>query len=199
MTRDLTTGMAAEVAKAALAPLIFLELDFSSGFVRVCTGVGTIRWDGKDWSGAGYLLGLSPAEETSSIEATSMSFTLSGVPSALVATAYGDFSQGRAARMWLSAYDLGAGAIISDPVLIFAGRMDTISDDDDGATAQITVTAESNLADLSRPRTRFFTNQDQQRLFSGDRSLRFVTGMQDRQVYWGGSRPNNGPGAGETL
>lgn len=197
MTRALSANMVSEITKDGLTPLVFLELDFSGGFVRVHNGRGTITWDGKSWVGTGHLLAVSAVEEATTLEATSMSFTLSGVPSALIASVYGEFSQGRPARVWFACYDFNTGGIITDPVQVFGGRMDTIGDDDDGQTSTIVIQAESHLADLGRPRKRTYTNQDQQRLFPADKSLRFVTGLQDKPVYWGTSRPRGGPGAGE--
>lgn len=185
MSRSLSGGMSSEIVKAALSPVVFVELDFASGFIRMWNGIGPIDWDGKTWTGGGELLGVSSVEETTAIEATSVSLTLSGVPSALVAVAYGDFSQGRPVRVWLGMVEVASGAIISDPVQIFAGRMDVIGDQDSGETASITVTAESNLADLNRIRARYFTDQDQQRLFESDRSLRYMSSLQNRPVYWG--------------
>lgn len=177
--------MATEIAKRSIAPVIFVEMDFASGFVRAWNGIGPIVWNSQTWTGGGELMALSNIEETKSIEATSLSLTLSGVPSALVAVAYGDFSQGRPVRVWIGMMDINAGTIIADPVQIFAGRMDTIADQDDGDNATISVSAESNLADLDRLRVRYFTDQDQQRLFEGDRSLRYMSSIQDRPVYWG--------------
>lgn len=185
MTRTLPGALATEIAQAQLAPAILAELDFTSGFVRAWNGIGTLAWNGKEWLGTGELMAISQIEETREIEAVGVSLTLSGIPPAMVSAAYNEFSQGRAAKVWLGALNLQSGLLVSDPVSIFQGRMDTISDSDDGAEAVITVTAESNLADLKRMRTRFLTDQDQQRIFPGDRSLRYLSSLQDRPVYWG--------------
>lgn len=185
MSRSMGSQTVDELSKAQLSPVMFTELDFSSGYVRMWNGIGPITWNGVTWTGGGDLLEISSIEETQSIEATSASLTLSGVPSALVAVAYADFSQGRPVRVWLGLMDVTTGGVLSDPVQIFAGRMDTISDQDAGETATISVTAESNLADLNRLRARTYTDQDQQRLFEGDRSLRYIPSMQDKNVTWG--------------
>lgn len=185
MSRTIPGAMQTELAADKLAPIVFCELDFSSGFVRVWNGIGTMVWDAKQWIGAGQFMGVGPIEETRDIEAIGVTLTLSGVPSALIAVAYGDFSQGRPARLWIGALNVDTGALVSDPVAIFQGRMDTISDSDDGDTALITVTAESHLADLKRIRARFYTHQDQQRIYPGDLSLRYLSSLQDRPVYWG--------------
>lgn len=195
MSRSMGSQTVGELTKAQLSPVLFTELDFASGFVRMWSGIGPITWNGLTWTGGGELLEISSIEETQSIEATSASLTLSGVPSSLVAVAYSDFSQGRPVRVWLGLMDVTTGGVLADPVQIFAGRMDTISDQDSGETATIAVSAESNLADLDRLRVRYFTDQDQQRLFEGDRSLRYIPSMQDRAVHWGSASATGTPTA----
>lgn len=185
MSRELTGGMAGEIVKAELAPVVFIEGDFSGGYARMWNGVGPIVWDAKTWLGGGRLLSFGPVQETRAVEATRMSVALSGVDSSLVSVAYGDFSQGRSLIVWLGAMDQRTAQIVSDPVQVFAGRMDTISDSDDGSEAVITVTAESSLADLKRIRTRFLTDQDQQRFYPGDRALRYIPNLQDIPIFWG--------------
>jgi len=197
MSRSIAAATQTELAQAQLAPVLFVELDFASGFIRLWSGVGPISWDSKTWTGGGQLLEVSSIEETKAVEATAASITLSGVPSELVAVAYGDFSQGRPVRIWLGLMNMTSGAILENPVQIFAGRMDTIGDSDSGETATISVSAESNLADLDRLRARFFTDQDQQRIFEGDRSLRYIPSMQDRNVTWGTAGNGNAPQAAQ--
>lgn len=185
MSRTLTGPMAAEVAKAQIAPVFFVEMDFTSGFLRAWNGYGAIEWNGQTWTGGGELMALGQIEETRAIEATSLSLSLSGVPPALVSVAYNDFSQGRPVKVWLGLMETPTGLVTADPVQIFAGRMDTISDQDDGQSAMISVSAESNLADLDRLRVRYLTDQDQVRLFAPDRSLRYMPSIQDRPIFWG--------------
>lgn len=184
MARTLSGAMQAQLAGAAIAPILFVELLFPGGPVRMWSGLGSIAWDSKTWLGTGELLGISSIEETSAVESTSATITLSGIPSSMVSAAYNEFAQGRPARVWLGLLVVETGAVVADPVQIFGGRMDVIADQDSGETATISVTAESNLADLSRLRVRFFTDTDQQRFFEGDRSLRFVASIQDRPIYW---------------
>lgn len=195
MSRTIAPATQAELAQSQLAPVLFVELDFASGFIRLWSGVGPITWAGQTWTGGGQLLEVSSIEETKAVEATAASITLSGVPSELVAVAYGDFSQGRPVRIWLGLMNMNNGTILENPVQIFAGRLDTIGDADSGETATIAVSAESNLADLDRLRARFYTDQDQQRIFEGDRSLRYIPSMQDRAITWGSAGSGSAPTA----
>lgn len=192
----MTTALLEGLQNKSISPVVFAEMEFSGGTIRLWSGVGTVRWDGKDWIGGGRLIAIGDIAETKRLEANPFTLSLSGVPSELVAVAYGDFSQGRPIRVYLGLLNVNAGTIITDPVQIFAGRMDTIGDDDDGSTSRITVTAESNLSDLKRIRARYFTNQDQLRLLN-DRSLRYVASLQDRPIYWGTAR--HGQNFGEST
>lgn len=185
MSRTLTGAMALELDEKQLAPVFFFEADFAGGFARMWNGIGSIIWDTKTWLGGGQLIGMTQMEETREIDVTSLSVSLAGVEPVLVATAYGDFSQGRPLKVWLGLMRIATAEVITDPVAIFQGRMDTISDTDDGVEAVITVMAQSNLSDPNRIRSRTYTDQDQQRLFPGDRSFRFVPSLQDKNIYWG--------------
>ena len=63
--------------------------------------------------------------------------------------------------------------------------MDVMTVDDDGATAQISITAESKLIDLERSRARRYTSEDQKIDFPNDKGLEFITGLQDKTIVWG--------------
>lgn len=184
MSERLTTLSAAETGKPVARPILLAEFDFASGASRAWSGLGTLAWDGKDWVGLGTFGEVSAIEETMELRATGAAFRLSGVPSELVATAMGEPIQGRTARLWLGFLD-DTLALIEDPVLLFDGRMDTIEITDGGEAAVITLFAENRLRDLERPRTRRYTDQDQQAEFPGDRGFEFVPALQEVTINWG--------------
>lgn len=194
MSREVDTDLSSELALKQFAPVLFVEGDFVDGFVRLWNGIAPLLWDGKVWQGAGQLISLGDIEETTALEATALTVSISSIPSELVAVAYTSYAKGRPVRVWLGAMNVGNGQIKS-PALLFSGRMDTIADDDDGRTAIVSITAESNIADLRRPRARFYTDTDQRRIFSGDSSLRYVPVLQEKSIYWGAHQRPGGPGA----
>ncbi|MCK5385084.1 MAG: hypothetical protein KAJ29_05855 [Alphaproteobacteria bacterium] len=49
-------------------------------------------------------------------------------------------------------------------------------------TATVTLTAESRLRDLERPRTKRYTDADQQSRYHGDKGLEYIPSMQDKQI-----------------
>lgn len=181
--RELETAFLNETLADELAPILLAEFEFASATVRFWTGYGDLSWNSQTWTGGGSLIGVSAVEETTDMKAVGATFTLSGVPSALISTALGEDYQGLPAALYLGALD-SSGAVVEDPVKVFAGRMDVMEIEDGGETATISLTVESALADLERPRERRFTDEDQQELFPGDLGLEYVPSIQGKEVVW---------------
>lgn len=162
---------------------------FEAGAVRTAyqrvdaNGVAT-ELIGDVFTGAGSLMGIGTVEETSRIVAAGMAVQLSGVPLELVQACIAEVRQGQAGRVWLGLMD-ATGALVSDPALLFEGRID-VPELAEGATeCAITISYESRLIDLRRPREWRYTDESQQTLYPGDRAFEYVTTIQEREITWG--------------
>lgn len=189
--RTLTAGVATETGEARTVSALFARFAFDSGTTFLWSGIGALTTaamgtlPAATWQGLGTLGAVSAIEETSELRATGLTFTLSGVPSALIATALGEHYQGRAVTLWAGFFD-DAGALIADPVQVFAGRMDQMEVVEAGETAAIRVSAENRLIDLERvDQVRHYTPDDQKKAFPGDKGLDYVPAMQELVVVWG--------------
>jgi len=203
--RNLTAGVTAETEAAQTTAVAFVELDFASGPVRCWTGVGpvTAAMPGEaavTWEGVGDLGRIEAVAESSDRRQNGVRFALSGVNNALLGTALTEDYQGRRARMWIAFVD-AAGAIIADPVPVFGGLMDVMETADGDATGTITLDCESREAQLARASTSLLTDQEQQRLYPGDRGLEFVQELQSKEILWGAPSPMpaSGPGPGSSI
>ncbi len=183
MARTLTTAMQTEVGADAVSPVFFVELDFASGFVRVWSGYGSIVWGGKTWTGAGTLMAIEPLGESVDFVANGANLKLNGIPSDMIAIALGQTYQGRDATIHLGFLD-AAGAVIADPIQLFAAFMDTMEIDEDGETASIIVRIESQAVSLKRAKVWRYTHEDQQIDYPGDRGFEYVAGLQDKNIQW---------------
>jgi len=121
-------------------------------------------------------------ESGQEIRANVVSFKLSSIPSSIISTARTTQYLGRTVKLWLGMLD-DAG-LIADPALVFHGRADVMIIEEGPETSTITLTAESRLADLRRPKIRRYTNEDQQDLHPGDLGLEFVPAIQNTEVIW---------------
>ncbi len=198
MSRALPGPMAVAIVQPLVKVILLAELNFASGPIRCWTGRGPLNWNGVAWLGTGEFGGISPVDETTEIGAAGLTFTLSGIPSDLIATCLADPYRGRSAKLWLAIVDNVDNPTVLYAYQVFGGRMDTIKLADTGQTSTVTLQAENRLIDLGRPRNLRYTDQEQQRIFPGDIGLQYVAKLPGQPIWWGvaPSAPAASPGYG---
>ena len=186
MSRNLTSAVQTQLAATELQPFFAIKLNFDSGALRLWTGYGDITVNSETYTGGGQLLGVSAIEETVEVAAKGVSMSLNGIDASLVSLALTENYQTRSAKIYLGF--LSSGAVVADPYLIFDGRMDVMTIDDNGETANISLTAESRLIDLERARERRYTSDDQKVRHPNDTGLDFVASLQEKEIAWGSGK-----------
>lgn len=184
MTGRLDDTSAAETEKEIVRPILLAFFDFISAQTWLWSGVGDLSWNGETWKGIGQFGRVTSVEETVELRAAGMSLELSGVNSENIIDVVSDPIQGQRAQLYLGFLDENF-ALITAPVMIFDGRMDTVEITDGAAAAVITLAVENRLRDLERPRLRRYTDADKQSRFPGDRGLQYVPSLQDLDIPWG--------------
>lgn len=182
--RDLTASVLSAIQAREVSVIALFEGEFSTGFVRLWTGLGDLSWDSKTWTGAGNLIGWSPIEEADGVVASGVEVSLSGVSTDLVSAALDEARQGLPGRIWIGFLD-ASGAVIADPFQAFSGRLDVPQIADGAEACTITIDYENKLVDLQRPREQRFTHEFQQALYAGDLGFEYVTTIQDQEIVWG--------------
>jgi hypothetical protein len=184
--------MLAQLAGDKIKPVLFLQMQFTSGPSYIWSGIGNLQWNGQTWIGLGQLGTISAIEESSEIKATNVTFTLSGIPVDLIAKAFGEVRQGYPVQLWFGA--LGDNNnVLADPLQMYAGRMDVPTIEDGAQTGTISVSTENRLIDLNRARERRFTDQDQQIDHPGDLGFQYVQFIQNWNGTWGKAGPGGIP------
>jgi hypothetical protein len=189
MARDLNAALSNAIVEPVVAPAFFFKAEFPNGTVAAWSGYGNITFGGDTYLGVGDFGGVDKVDETSNVRANGATFTLSGIPSALVAAALLEEYQGRPCTLFLGALNLTSGAIIGTPYPILSGRMDVMSIEEGADTATITLTVENNLIELYRAKERRYTHEDQQIDFPGDLGFEYVAGLQEKPINWGQAAP----------
>ena len=152
MSRNLTTAVSNQLSADELQPFFAVKLNFDSGALRLWTGYGDVTVASETYTGGGQFLGISPVEETVEVAARGVTMSLNGIDASLITYALTENYQTRSAKVYLGV--ISSGAVVADPYLVFDGRMDVMTIDDNGETATISMTAESRLIDLERPKLR---------------------------------------------
>ncbi len=197
MSRDLTAAAQSASQAGVVRPVMLVELDFPSGFVRVNSTDRTIAFDpggspsqAEDFLGVGRLGGVSTVGESSELQASGVKLSLSGIPPAHIAAAF-ERAQGRPGRIWLGFLDQTYRLVI-DPVLVFSGLIDDTTIDL-GALAKVTLSVENRMIAWERPKVRRYTNEDQQQRFADDKFFEFVNPTVEKELLWGVGSTNQVP------
>lgn len=191
MSRSLTSTMQSAVTADLVRPITLVQCAFDSGNLNLWSGIGDLTVDGVDYVGAGTLMNISEIGESAELQANGITVVLSGVTEPLISKARDEDYQGRELKVLLGAMD-AANGVISDPVVVFSGFMDTMTINDAGESAIIQLTVENRLIEFERTRVRRYTAEDQKIDFPNDKGLEFVAELQEKEIFWGRPEPSDG-------
>jgi len=182
MSRTLTNDVKTIIESTNVQPFLLFEGEFITGYLRLWTGYGDLTWNGFTWQGTGYLFDISSVRESSDGTANGVTVSLSGIPSAMLSLVLSDIKQNLPGKIWIGFLDNG---VVSDPILLFEGRLDISAIHEDGETSTVNIDYESRLIDLQRPRENRYTHEEQQARFAGDLGCAFVVSLQEANIVWG--------------
>jgi len=167
-------------------------LDFSSGASRVWSGLNDITitddFGGGTYSGLGGLGNISQVVETTEVSAKGVELTLSGIDSNILSLALTDQYRGREMAIYALFHNDDFSAY--EQTTIFRGRMNQMKIQEGEDSSTISMTCESRLILLERPKERHYTNEDQTRLYPGDLGLEYLSTMVATDIYWGSASPS---------
>ncbi|MBI2235347.1 MAG: hypothetical protein HYU60_00045 [Magnetospirillum sp.] len=186
MSRALDPAVEAATLAPVVYPALLVKLGSGDGDVLAWSGYGDLAWSGMTFKGVGYLGGISQVAETADLQANGLSFSLTGVPSELLAYAINSARQGLPAMVWFAALN-EAGQLVGEPYQLWSGLTDVPEIDENPDNPTISISAENRLVDLERPRERRYTPEDQKLDDPTDKGFDFVAGLQDREVIFGRS------------
>jgi hypothetical protein len=129
-------------------------------------------------------LSIGEIAESSELQANGLTVSLSGITDPLLAKARDEDYQGRELKVLLGAMDASNG-VITSPVVIFSGFMDTMVINDSSETATIQIAVENRLIEFERTRVRRYTAEDQKIDYPNDKGLEFVAEMAEKEIVWG--------------
>ena len=188
MARNITTAFNNALKSQVVTPIIASELEFSDGTLRFWNGYGNITMtaggSSKTFTGLGDFLGISPISESSTLQMSGVTLSMSGIKSSLISTALSAQYTNRNGAIYLGMYDTSKN-VIADVYTVFKGKMDVLNISEQGNTATITLNIESRLISFDLPINRKYTLEDQQVDFPNDVGFEFIPDLQDKEITWG--------------
>lgn len=194
--RVLSAAVLSAITAGTIRPVMFFEGEYVSGsaaaYVRIFTGIGTLSWDGKNWTGGRDLVSITPIKESRGLQAIGFAVRVTGLPADKLLIYLASMRKNKPGRLWLGFFD-AAGAVIVSPYLLRRGRFDIAPIERNGDTVTIEARYEDRLLLLERAGgpngERRYTNEDQQLRLAGDVGFFQVPELQDARDMWGSDVP----------
>lgn len=176
MDRGSTLAFQNEIIKPENMPVHLASVHLDSETLYMNDSYKTINYSGNDYLGVGYFMGFSDIEEAAEVMVSSMTLSLSGIDKTMINLVLNNNYINRVVRIYTAFLDVDSHVLVIDPVLIFEGKMDTptISEDPDGGTSTVSVSATNSWVDFDRKTGRHANDVEQQRLYPGDRGFEFA-------------------------
>jgi hypothetical protein len=192
MPRNIGPNFLLALQEGWLYPVIFVEIYFSTGPVRLCSFNQPLLLNGLVFDAVGQLLQVSTIEDAATVHARGISVSLSGFDPAFLPLVLDDFQVGLAATIYFGVFNTQTAQQVAETVIAWAGRTDepTITFDENSAT--ISIACESLLMDMNTPVPYRNTNQDQQIFHPGDLGFSWVNAIQSVPIYWNQTANSDG-------
>lgn len=193
--RDISAAFKTACADNVVYPvrlvyLDFLDTDGAEAPIYLSTDPNGTTWNSITWSGHMVgLLEISDVVETTDGSSDTLTITLDGIASEVMARIEGTQYQHRTAEVYLGLKSTASSNPIADPFLTFSGTMDSDSIFDDGVISTLQIQIVSQLTRQLKPLGLLYTHNDQQLLWpdDSDSGLEFLPELQGTTVKWGPS------------
>lgn len=179
--RSLPAPAAAALSGTTVLVAILVEMDLTSP-LYLNTSSMDLTINGTTYFGAGGL-GQIDAIKEAGTDLPQIRFSLAGVQPTSIALALLEPVQGAAARIKLALFDATTGALLATR-LRYSGYLDVMSISDGVDSAVLSVTSESAMLDLLRPKSIYYSDSDQQALFPGDLAFQYVNDQVEAKIVW---------------
>lgn len=184
--RGMSGAALAQVDALSNRPLHLVEMYLASGTLYITDAYRPIEWGANTYQATGHFLSFSGIEETADIQVSQATLALSGIDQAYIAVALGQTYIDRRITIRKAFLHPSTEAVIVDPCLIFDGRMDAFSveEDPDSGQCTVSVSAASHWVDFERRPGRHTNHAEQQLYYPGD--LGFEYASENNEAVWGG-------------
>jgi len=144
-----------------------------------------ISYNSNTYSALGFFLSFDSIEESAQISASSMTLTLSGVDQTYTNLL---LTQNYVDRKVIirKAFINSSNALISNPIIIFDGRIDNavINEDADTGLASVSASVSNQFVDFEKVTGRYLNHQNQQLYYEGDMGLEYASEI-IKDIVWG--------------
>jgi len=196
MTRFAAAENEAAVEGAHVPYVVFVEFDFPSGIIRLCSSDRSYSVSGQTYTALGSFGSISGVKESSDGTPDKLEFILAGVPNNLALTT--EKYHGRSVAVHIGFVDVNGDLVATPHMNLWEGRMDTIASRSEEGGSSIVVTCEQRLIMWNQASGWLYSHEHQGLLsaVANDKFFDKVAELANKTVRWGGFGVATGGGGG---
>ena len=186
MTRSLTSTVKTELATDDIRPVHLITLGFSTPVnITDCSFSITSSVSGSSvtYNASDFILGISNHTEETDITKSTINLSLSGADTTFISTVLNENVVNDNVDIYRAFLD-SSNLIISDPFLLYRGKIDTYEIEESDQSSIVGLSIVSHWADFEKKNGRKTNNTSQQRFFSGDVGMDFAS-QTVQDIKWG--------------
>lgn len=174
-----------EVEKPVTRTVYFVQFDFATAPVYLCSANITIPWNGHDWLGLGSIGGIGTLDESEGVQARSLNFTLNVAQSSYLSLAIGSVAEyrGLAATMYYCPLDENF-LLVGTPQKCWGGMMDIMAIGIDKDAGSITLKCETSAYGLKRRPALRINAAQQKKKYPADTGFDLLVDLIANPTIW---------------
>lgn len=180
--RTIASGARTQLASGNATLELLVEMLFSPTPLRLTSAARAIEWNGFTWLAGGSLGQVQPVRDSAG-EPSALQFALTHVPTEYLSLALGTSVRNVACNLYLGILNSSTHAI-EDVALEASFVLDQTSIAESGDAGAVGVTAVPLHTVFQRSKPLRYTDNDQQRLYPGDKSLQYVVSQSTHKDVW---------------
>ena len=187
MDRGSTAAFQTEVVKSSNQPVHLVEVHFDDESLYMTDAYKTIEYASNDYTGIGHLMGFSDIEETAEVIVSNVTLQISGIDQSWISRLLNKDYIDRVVKIYTAFVD-DTQALVVDPVLIFEGRMDSpsLNENPESGTSTLSITATNTWVDFTRMTGRHTNHEENIIHFPNDKGFEFASEIV-KDIKWGKS------------
>jgi hypothetical protein len=182
MARSLTTAVKNELATNQLNPVILIYLNLNGG-QRFTDHYKDITYDSNTYTASSLFLGLSNVSESSDVAVDNITIAFTGADQAIISLLLNNPYMEKEAEIYKGFLN-SSQQLISDPFLLFKGRIESFNLDEDIDSSTLTINIASHWSDFERTQGRKTNTNSQKLYFSDDVGFDFAS-QSTQDIKWG--------------
>lgn len=183
--RGMSTQFSTQLSQESITIYHLYEAQFADGTVRFTDLPYDTTFNGNAFSGVGNALGYDTIEEVAGLQSNGIRLYFNAANATLLALLLDQNLIDRPVYVYRGMLDAN-NQPITDPLVIFEGRSDSmsLSEDPDKGTMQIMLESFDENVDFERVNGRRTNYEEQQTYFPGDKGFIFIADGMSKVTIW---------------